>query len=88
MFIKNIEFRNVKNKFQSMLNKDIKRINSTNKVLNPADIFQNSHQIDKGDYKKSIRDLLQIKWKRSTANLRQLLKNWIELKNCKRPRLK
>ena len=29
LLIKNIEFRSVKNKFQSLLNEDIKRINST-----------------------------------------------------------
>ena len=64
----NIEFRNVKNKFQSMLNEDIKRINSTDKVLIPANKHRNIYQIDKGDYNKFLRDNVTKTYKRSTAN--------------------
>ena len=66
--IKNTEFRNVKNKFQSMLNEYIKRINSTDRVLIPAEKSRNIYQIDKSDYNKFLRQNVTKRYKGSTAN--------------------
>ena len=51
-----------------MLNEDIKRINSTDKVLIPADKSRNIYQIDKNDYNKFLRENVTKTYKRSTAN--------------------
>ena len=51
-----------------MLNEDIKRINSTDKVLIPADKSRNIYQIDKNDYNKFLRANVTKTYKRSTAN--------------------
>ena len=49
--VKNIKFRNISNNFQKNLNDDIKRINSSRKVLIKADKFRSIYQLDKDDYK-------------------------------------
>ena len=49
--VKNIKFRNISTNFQKNLNDDIKRINSSRKVLIKADKFRSIYQLDKDDYK-------------------------------------
>ena len=66
--IKNIKFRNVKNKFQSLLNEDIKRINMTDKMLIPADKSLTKYQIEKSDYSKFFRENVGKTYERSTGN--------------------
>ena len=52
--VKNIEFRNINNSFQKNLNDDIKRINTSKKVLVQAYKSRNIYQLDKDDYKKYL----------------------------------
>ena len=66
--MKHIELRNVMNKFQSRVNEDFKRINSTDNVLIPADKFQNIYEPVKGGYNQFLRENVTKTYKRSTVN--------------------
>ena len=64
--VENIEFRNINNSFQKNLNYDIKRINTSKKVLVKADKSRNIYQLDKDDYKKYLRENITRTYKKST----------------------
>ena len=66
LLVKNIEFRNANNNFQKTLNDDIKRINTTAKVLVKADKSRNLCQLDKNDYKKYLRENITKTYTKST----------------------
>ena len=66
LLVKNIEFRNINNNFQKNLNDDIKRINTTEKVLVKADKSRNIYQLDENDYKKYLRKNITKTYKIST----------------------
>ena len=66
LLVKNIEFRYVNNNFQKTLNGDMKRINTTEKVLVKADKSKNIYQLDKNDYKKYLRENITKTYKKST----------------------
>ena len=66
LLVKNIEFRNINNNFQKNLNDDIKRINTTEKVLVKADKSRNIYQLDENDYKKYLRKNITKTYKTST----------------------
>ena len=66
LFVKNIEFRNISNNFQKNLNDDIKRINTTEKVLVKADKSRNIYQLGENDYKKYLRKNITKTYKKST----------------------
>ena len=66
LLVKNIEFRNINNNFQKNLNADIKRINTTEKVLVKVDKSRNIYQLDKNDYKKYLRENITKTYKKST----------------------
>ena len=65
-FVKNIEFRNINNSFQKNLNNDIKRINTSKKVVVKADQSRNIYQLDKDDYKNYLRENITRTYKKST----------------------
>ena len=64
--VKNIEFRNINNSFQKNLNDDIKRINTSKKILVKVDKSRNIYQLDKDDYKKYLRENITRTYKKST----------------------
>ena len=66
LLVKNIEFRNINNNFQKNLNDDIKRINTTEKVLVKADKSRDIYQLDKNDYKKYLHENITKTYKKST----------------------
>ena len=66
LFVKNIEFRNISNNFQKNLNDDIKRINTTEKVLVKADKSRNIYQLGENGYKKYLRKNITKTYKKST----------------------
>ena len=47
---KDIEFRNVKEKFQSKLNDDLKNIRSEKKIVVPADKTRNYYKMEKNNF--------------------------------------
>ena len=56
MMIKNIQFTNIKNDFQTKLRNAISDIQKCEKVLIPADESRNIYQMETGDYKKLLDD--------------------------------
>ena len=63
--MKNIKFKNINNNFQENLNDDIKRINTTEKVLVKADKSRDIYQLDKNDYKKYLHENITKTYKKS-----------------------
>ena len=64
LLVKNIEFRNINDSFQKNLNDDIKRINTSKKVLVKADKSRNIYQLDKDDYEKYLRENITRTYKK------------------------
>ena len=56
MMIKNIQFTNIKNDFQTKLRNAISDIQKSEKVLITADESRNIYQMETGDYKKLLHD--------------------------------
>ena len=54
--IENIKFKATSNEFLDLLQKDVRKIRSSNKVLVQADKTQNFYQLDKETYKKILND--------------------------------
>ena len=54
MMIKNIQFTNIKNDFQTKLRNAISDIQKSEKVLITADESRNIYQMETGDYKKLL----------------------------------
>ena len=52
--VRNIEFRNVKDKFQDKLNEDINRINKSSKAFIPADKTSNFYELNKEQHEKLL----------------------------------
>ena len=67
--VKNVEFRNINNNFQKNLNDDIKRINTSKKVLVKADKSRNIYELSKDEYKKYLRENITKTYKKSTYKM-------------------
>ena len=65
MMIKNIQFRNIKNNFQTKLKNDISDIQICQKVLVPADKSRNIYKMETADYKKLLHDNITKTLKKS-----------------------
>ena len=63
--IKNIQFKNVKNDFQTKLKNDILDIQICQKVLVPADKSRNIYKMETADYKKLLHDNITKTLKKS-----------------------
>ena len=70
LLVKNIEFINVNKNFLKNSNDDIKRINTTEKVLVKADKSRNIYQLDKNDYKKYLGENITKAYKKSTNKVK------------------
>ena len=67
--IRNIEFKSrsevlKRNKFQQVINRDIKATNASSQLLVPADKTTNSYKVEKEDYKRLLRDNITQKYKK------------------------
>ena len=56
--VRNIEFRNVKDKFQDKLNEDINRINKSSKAFIPADKTSNFYELNKEQHENFYETVL------------------------------
>ena len=65
MMIKNIQFKNIKNDFQTKLKNDISDIQICQKVLVPADKSRNIYKMETADYKKLLHDNITKTLKKS-----------------------
>ena len=63
--VRNIEFRNVKDKFQDKLNEDINRINKSSKAFIPADKTSNFYELNKEQHEKLLRDSITTTYKKA-----------------------
>ena len=54
--IENIKFKVTSNEFLDLLNKDVQKIRTSNKVLVQADKTQNYYQLDEASYNKILKD--------------------------------
>ena len=65
MMIKNIQFKNINNDFQTKLRNDISDIQKCEKVLIPADKSRNIYKMETADYKKLLHDNITRTYKKS-----------------------
>ena len=68
LMIKNIEFRNVSNRFEDQLRNDISEIRNTEKVIIPADKTRNLYKMEKDDYNKYFTENITKTYKKSNMN--------------------
>ena len=66
--VHNVKFRNVNNKFQNKLNKDISKINNSTKAFIPADKTSNFYTLDKTQHDKLLRDSITTTYKKASAD--------------------
>ena len=67
MMIKNIEFRPVRDKFQSELKNDMKSINNTDELLIAADKSTNIYKMNKSDYNKYLSENVTKTYKKTNT---------------------
>ena len=65
MMIKNIQFKYIKNDFQTKLKEDILNIQKCEKVLIPADKSRNIYKMETADYKKLLHDNIKTTYTKS-----------------------
>ena len=65
MMIKNIQFKNINNDFQTKLRNDISDIQKSEKVLMPADKSRNIYKVERADCKKLLHDNITRTYKKS-----------------------
>ena len=65
MMIKNIQFKYIKNDFQTKLKEDILNIQKCEKVLIPADKSRNIYKMETTDYKKLLHDNIKTTYKKA-----------------------
>ena len=53
-----------RNKFQQVINRDIKAINASNQLLVPADKTTNLYKVEKEDYERLLRNNITQKYKK------------------------
>ena len=70
--VRRIQFKPVKNKFQSELSQDAKRIRNSSKVFVPADKTTNLYTMQVSEYKKLLNDNITAKYKKASN---QVIKN-------------
>ena len=66
--IENIEFRNVKCKFQSKLRNDVKSIKNSDQIFVPADKTNNYYKLSEDEYHKLVKDNTTAKYTRTNKN--------------------
>ena len=64
--VHNIKFRNVNNKFQNKLNKNISKIKKLTKTFIPADKTSKFYKLDKTQHDKLLRDSITTTYKKLT----------------------
>ena len=66
--VKNIKFRKTHDQFQSQLNEDIKKINSSTKAFIPADKTTNLYELDKAQHDKLLQNSITATYKKANEN--------------------
>ena len=77
--IRNIEFKSrsevlKRNKFQQVINRDIKAINASNQLLVPADNTTNLYKVEKEDYERLLRNNITQKYKKVECSVMSAIK--------------
>ena len=63
--IENLRFKKVRNSFQDKLKRDVKKINSSDKVLVFADKSRNVYKLEKPKYQKLLRENITKSYRKS-----------------------
>ena len=63
--IENLRFKKVRNSFQDKLKRDVKKINSSDKVLVFADKSRNVYELEKPEYEKLLRENITKSYRKS-----------------------
>ena len=63
--VENLKFKKVTNRFQDKLKRDVRRINSSNKVLVFADKTRNIYELDKDQHEKLLRENITKSYRKS-----------------------
>ena len=69
--VKNVKFKQVKNKFQEKLRCDVKKINSSKKVLIFADKTRNVYELDKNQYDKLLRENITKTYRKAAGPIEE-----------------
>ena len=70
--VKNIEFKQIPNKFQQQLQKDKKSILQSDKVIVPADKTNNLYKVSVNNYNKLLTENITKSYKKATKKLHLL----------------
>ena len=73
--VRNIQFKPVRNKFQSLLSTDAKKIYDTPSVIVPADKTSNFYKMEASRYKKLLLNNVTSKYKKATPTLYKEINN-------------
>ena len=68
IMIKNIQFKSIKNDFQSKLREDINEIKNSNKIFVPADKSRNIYKMEKEQYNKLLHENITKTYKKINEN--------------------
>ena len=63
--MENLRFKKVRNSFQDKLKRDVKKINSSDKVLVFADKSRNVYELEKPEYDKLLRENITKSYRKS-----------------------
>ena len=66
--IKKIEFRTVRNDFQTKLKQDINVIKKTPEIIISADKIQNKYTVSVDDYSKMLQENITKEYKKTTSD--------------------
>lgn len=69
--VENVKFKQVRNKFQQKLRRDVKKINSSKKVLVFADKTRNVYELDKNQYDKLLRENITKTYKKADGPIEE-----------------
>ena len=67
--VKELKFHKVKNNFQTKLHDDMKRVQTSNKTLTPADKTSNIYRLHKNDYQNLLRNAITTSYKKANKNI-------------------
>ena len=67
--IANVQFRNVRNEFQTELKKDVRRIKSSKNVIVAADKTPNFYELSKEDYNRLLSNNITTSYKKADQNV-------------------
>ena len=69
--VKNIKFRKVRNHFQDRLQKDLRRMKTSNKTMTFADKTTNVYRLTREEYEKILNDSITATYKKANSSIKK-----------------